>query len=212
MKPILINTEMVRAILAWRKTQTRRVNKDGSEYSAPDMSFFDPESRTYAIRNYADREHQQQTSLVQAPVPICPGDILWVRETWRWKTPSVLEETKYIYRADIHPADETEQKWRPSIHMPKDAARIFLRVTDVRVERLQDITNADCVSEGAVKRPNMTKRGDLILHNRYRKEFGELWDRTIKPTDLDRYGWDANPWVWVYSFERISKEEAESIR
>ena len=92
--------------------------------------------------------------------------------------------------------------------MPKEAARLFQRVKDVRVERLQDIKNDEAVDEGAVKRPNITKRGDLVLHNRYRAEFAALWNRTIKPADLPAYGWEANPWVWVIEFERISKEEA----
>lgn len=205
MKPILFNTEMVRAFLAGQKTQTRRINKDGSAFSVPDMSFFDPDRRTYGVRNYEDYVHNQQSSLVEAPVPICPGDVLWVRETWREEYESVgwYDRTLFFYKADD---PSYTGPWRPSIHMPKEAARIFLRVTDVRVERLQDITNADCVREGAVKRPDITKRGEFVLHNRYRKEFGELWDSTIKAADRDRYGWNANPWVWVYTFERCGKE------
>ena len=213
MKPILFNAKMVRAILYGRKTQTRRINKDGSEFSVPDMSFFDPASRTYAIRNYADYEHQQRTSLVQAPVPICPGDVLYVRETWgKLKYPD--GSARYVYKAsDEYPFGEegyiAKFRWHPSIHMPREAARIFLRVTDVRVERLQDIKNADCISEGAVKRPDITKRGDLVLHSRYRMEFADLWDSTIKPADLDRYGWAANPWVWVICFERYDPADPE---
>lgn len=110
-------------------------------------------------------------------LPYHPGDILWVRETWNgdWCD-------HYIYKADGGSAKAAgyaaEPKWRPSIHMPREAARLFLRVTDVRVERLQDI--------------------NLIA----------VWDRTIKPADLHLYGWDANPWIQVIEFERISKDEA----
>lgn len=125
--------------------------------------------------------------------------------------------SRYVYRADITRAEEYElgtldednalrpMPWHPSIHMPKEAARIFLKVTDVRIERLQEIKSNECVAEGAVKRPDYTKRHDLVLHNRYRQEFAELWDSTVKPADLDRYGWAANPWVWVISFERCEK-------
>jgi hypothetical protein len=230
MKQILFNTQMVRAILDGKKTQTRRVNKDGSEYSAPDMSFFDPESRTYAIRNYADREHQQQTSLVQAPVPICPGDILWVRETWA-ENPCLWEKTKYIYRADSHLADEAEQKWRPSIHMPREAARIFMRVMDVRVERLQEMTEDDAFAEGLDYNPpcmELIPQGyqeppvtcyvssdiqcpaDPPCNHSFPERFGsEIWNKTIKPAELGRYGWDANPWVWVIDFERYYPADLE---
>ena len=83
-------------------------------------------------------------------------------------------------------------KWHPSIHMPREAARIFLRVTDVRVERVQDIDDDGVVAEGL-------NIGD---------PFDELWDSTIKPADRALYGWDANPWVWVIEFERITREEA----
>ena len=90
-------------------------------------------------------------------------------------------------------------KWRPSIHMPREAARIWLRVTDVRVERLREVCNIDMESEGI----------DVCLPlNLQKKQFGALWDSTIKPADRERYGWAANPWVWVIEFERISKEAA----
>ncbi len=84
--------------------------------------------------------------------------------------------------------------WRPNENMPHEAARIFLRVTDVRVERVQDIDDDGVVAEGL-------NIGD---------PFDELWNSTIKPADRDLYGWDANPWVWVIEFERISREEAIS--
>lgn len=217
-KPMLFNTEMVRAILSGQKTCTRRINKDGSEYSVPDMTFFDADSRTYGVRNYADKMLAQQCSLAQAPVPICPGDILYVRETWKrvcasedfYEHGDIVgsdEVFGYRYRADNglvwderEPRDNEffastiteELVWHPSIHMPKEAARIFLRVTGVRVERLQDCGNMQAKDEGCT----------------CCSQFARLWDSTIKPADLGRYGWAVNPWVWVIEFERISKEAA----
>ncbi len=188
MKPILFNTEAVKATLDGRKSVTRRVVKpqpEGKPYSMPQGSYWPGYFGT------------EESPRVFAP-PYHPGDILYVRETWRkWVG-------GYSYKAD---APDWACQWRPSIHMPKDAARLFLRVTDVRVERLRNIDSEQAVDEGAVKKPNYTKRGELVLHSRYRKEFAKLWDSTIKKADLPRYGWEANPWVWVIEFERISKEK-----
>ena len=97
----------------------------------------------------------------------------------------------FVYRADY--PEPQRLVWRPSIHMPKEAARIWLRVTDMRVERLQDIDDDSVVAEGL-------NIGD---------PFDELWDSTIKPTDRERYGWSANPWVWVIEFERCEKPMEE---
>lgn len=194
MKPILFNTEMVRAILDGRKTQTRRINKDGGECSMPDMSLFDAETRTYGVHHYQapGYDFRNKIACVEAPVPICPGDILYVRETWRedFEYAGPFDSALYFHKASN---PNYTGPWRPSIHMPKDAARIFLRVTDVRVERLQHITRDGAISEGC-------NAAIPVL------EFQEVWDTTIKPADRDRYGWDANPWVWVYTFKRCGKE------
>lgn len=183
-KPILFNTDMVRAILDGRKTVTRRVIKRDISNQ------FDCESDGTAIA-YID----QETGDSYKPWEVCrfkKGDYLYVRETWDylegWKIgdPSIVG--KYFYRADgdFRPCS-WKSNWRPSIHMPKEAARIFLKVTNVLVERLQDIDDDGVVSEGLeIGAP-----------------FDELWDRTIKKSDLDRYGWDVNPWVFVIEFERI---------
>lgn len=211
-KPILFNTEMVRAILDGRKTCTRRICKDANEYTVPDMEFYNADKRTYAVHNFADKKHTEQLSIAERTCPICPGDILYVRETWErfecWKCEgdergncpkepqkSVFDKTCgcYMYRA----TDEIygDARWRPSIHMPKEAARIWLKVTDVRVERLHDMTDDDAEAEGCFDYTS-TALG-----------FPDVWDSTIKKSDIDRYGWDANPWVWVIEFERCEKPE-----
>lgn len=195
-KPILFNTEMVRAILDGRKSCTRRICKDANECTVPDMDYYDPDKRTYAVHNYADEKHTDKLSIAERTCPICPGDILYVRETWH----KGLE--RYIYRANYSDTEkfyrdgkEIEMKWHPSIHMPKEAARIWLKVTDVRVERLQEITETQAQSEGC-------NSGLLTGACTARGQFEDLWNSTIKKSDLARYGWNANPWVWVIEFER----------
>lgn len=237
-KPILFNTGMVRAILDRRKSCTRRINKDANDYVVPDMDFYNADMRTYAVHNFADKEQMEQLSTAERTCPICPGDILYVRETW------TEECGKYYYRADYdndyldpcetlsggypascrnHPgcdgcmATSTRIHWHPSLHMPKEAARIWLKVTDVRVERLQDITEEQACMEGTDPwdevcyenngwHPTFSdpdSGGDPNMVDGFHK----LWNSTIKKSDLDRYGWDANPYVWVISFERCEKPE-----
>ena len=213
-KPILFNAEMVRATLDGRKNCTRRINKDANDYVVPDMDFYDSDKRTYAVHNYADKEHTDKLSTAERTCPICPGDILYVRETWH----KGLE--RYMYRADYSDTEkfyqggkEIEMKWHPSIHMPKEAARIWLKVTDVRVEQLQEINEDGAVKEGIYvancKDCNAPFGCDTCPDEGYNEidEFVELWDSTIKKSDLDRYGWDASPWVWVIEFERCEKPE-----
>lgn len=239
-RPILFNTEMARAILDGRKSCTRRINKDANDYVVPDMDFYDSDKRTYAVHNYADKEHTDKLSIAERTCPICPGDILYVRETW------TEECGKYYYRADYdsdyldpcetlsggypascrnHPgcdgcmATSTRIHWHPSIHMPKEAARIWLKVTDVRVERLQEITEEQACMEGTDPwdeacyenngwHPTFSdpdSGGDPNMIDGFHK----LWNSTIKKSDLDRYGWGANPWVWVIEFERCKKPEED---
>ena len=206
-KPILFNTEMVRAILDGRKSCTRRICKDANECrflrrtrkSVINASYYDPDKRTYAVHNYADKKHTDKLSIAERTCPICPDDILYVRETWC----KGLE--RYIYRADYSDTEkfyqdgkEINMKWHPSIHMPKEAARIWLKVTDVRVERLQEITETQAQSEGC-------NSGLLTGACTARGQFEDLWNSTIKKSDLARYGWNANPWVWVIEFERCER-------
>lgn len=136
-------------------------------------------------------------------VPYQFNDVLYVRETWGYG----YYDGEYIYKASDKLADlpnfqdSAKMLYRPSINMPKEAARIFLRVKDVQVERLKDIAYGWRFDEEGI-----------ILHHGMISEawrdYANLWNSTIKKADLDKYGWNANPWVWVIEFERISKEEA----
>lgn len=197
--PILFNTEMVRAILYGRKTCTRRITK--------------PQPTAH----YGTQ---------CAKPPYVPGDILYVRETWGTYSKNWWEADYFMYRADYPNGATTYTysdgiicdlpKWHPSIHMPKEAARIWLKVTDIRAERLQEITEEQACMEG-------TNPWDEVCYenNGWHPTFSDpdsggdpnmvdgfhkLWNSTIKKSDIDRYGWKANPWVWVIEFERCDKE------
>lgn len=216
-KPILFNTEMVRAILDGRKNCTRRINKDANDYVVPDMEFYDSDKRTYAVHNYSDKEHKDKLSIAERTCPICPGDILYVRESY-----SELS-FGYVYKADGENIDHLGNviKWHPSIHMPKEAARIWLKVTDVRVDRLQEMKPVDVIKEGAYPDcwdclNTYGESGSQCCYGTEEQcsqcdevmmEWEKLWNSTIKKSDLDRYGWNASPWVWVIEFERCEKPE-----
>ena len=214
-KPILFNTEMVRAILDGRKSCTRRIVKGFIPNNAVwGYTAFTPKGCISCRGTFADGYGEKFFK-----PPYQPGDILYIRETWErfecWncdgdergncpKEPkkSVLDNTCgcYMYRA----TDEIsgDAKWHPSIHMPKEAARIWLKVVDVRVERLQDIDGKGCVKEGIEEEP-LKYVGDEFVKG----IFHDLWDSTIKKSDLDRYGWNANPYVFVIEFVKIDKPE-----
>lgn len=199
-KPILFNTEMVRAILDGRKTCTRRICKDANEHTVPDMDFYNADRRTYAVHNFADKEHMEQLSTAERTCPICPGDILYVRETWCDDRQFTRDSTpgQYFYKA----SENGKFKWKPSIHMPKEAARIWLKVTNVRVERLQEINGDDALAEGVDKyiHANGTLNEDQTITS-----FIGIWNSTIKKSDLAQCGWDANPYVWVIEFKKCEK-------
>lgn len=189
-KPILFNTEMVRAILDGRKTCTRRIIK-------PQLT-----------AHYG-------TQCVKPPYQ--PEDVLYVRETWGIYAESWLDADYFMYKAD-YPADVTTYthqdgticdlpRWRPSIHMPKEAARIWLKVTDVKVERLQEINEDEAKAEGANWKNGKNVGVEEKMRRTAVERFSEIWDSTIKKSDLDRYGWQANPLVWAISFERCEKPE-----
>lgn len=234
MKPILMNTEMVRAILDDRKTVTRRVVKRNGY----DDIIHNPKN------NYAHNRNDGYWSIgydarpirgwpqgaVGVKAPYRPGDILYVRETWAYGC-TFATERKLFYRADGESDDV--YRWRPSIHMPREAARIWLRVTDVRVERLQTsffepicpifAVQAEGIDIGDTCRECIENYGEPCCVDtvdedgsdlyggecgeldQSRGEFSNLWDSTIKPANRERYGWAANPWVWVIAFERCAK-------
>lgn len=257
MKPILFNTEMVRAILEGRKTVTRRIANINTEATCNDGTT----NHEFVLDNF-NHTFDKPTGFVcrkcgygvappHSRVPCgtslfrpryWPCDILYVRETWqmvrylkpRMALPVDFKEIEYFYKADgeIANSDGKPYLWRPSIHMPKEAARIFLRVKSVRVERLQDMGESDALEEGVPDEWPMDpvycpicKGEGLVgdLHPAtlgYREvdcphcekavsRFANLWNSTIKPADLPTYGWEANPWVWVIKFERIRKEDTE---
>lgn len=196
-RPILFNTEMVRAILEGRKTCTRRLVKF--------LPGENPQWTGYIKDGLMLYNGKNEPCIRQAPYKT--GDILYVRETW-CKGSYGNEKEKYYYKADDNNFFCT---WHPSIHMPKEAARIFLKVTNVRVERLQEITDDGCIAEGVYPSPcrkcNATFGCDTCPDEGYHETdgFSELWNSTIKKSGLDRYGWDANPYVWVIEFERCEK-------
>lgn len=224
-KPILFNTQMVRAIMDGRKSCTRRVVKpQPDEKHTYPLSFVTDSTEKKEVGCFGFGINEYSGSIQYAKPQYQPGDILYVRETWErfecWncegdergncpKEPkkSVLDKTCgcYMYRA----TDEIsgDAKWHPSIHMPKEAARIWLKVTDVRVERLQDITEDGAEAEGAIDNRGFIHSPENEYDRIYtaREHFIGIWDRTIKKSDLDIYGWDVNPWVWVIEFERCEK-------
>lgn len=185
-KPILFNTEMVKAILEGRKTQTRRLVK-GLPLAEPWFTVED--GKPMMCDENGEWYPAERFSTVQ------PGDILWVRETWNGGRLFGQKGNGYIYAADYQ--GQSAFGWRPSIHMPKEAARIFLRVEDVRIQRLQEITSGEAVAEGIKSNlRSPSEAADALI------AFSELWNSTVKKSDLQRYGWEANPWVWVIEFER----------
>ena len=184
---------MVRAILDGRKGATRRIVKGFIPDDAVwGYTAFTPKGYISCRGTFADGYGEKIFKL-----PCETGDILYVRETWK-KAPN-----GYYYYEDWQKDDIADvTKWKPSIHMPKEAARIWLKVIDVRVERLQEITAESALTEGADKyiHANGTLNEDQTITS-----FIGIWNSTIKESDLDRYGWDANPYVWVISFERCAK-------
>lgn len=177
-KPILFSTPMVQAILEGRKTQTRRVIKPQPEEW---KQLFSTDDTKFPIRKKA-----QGFELIKSKYN--KGDILWVRETFAEIT-NGHNETFIEYKANGNTGD---WKWKPSIYMPKKAARIFLEVTNVRAERLQDITGEDSVNEGV---PNGPYAINPVTN------FKKLWDSI----NSKRHPWESNPWVWVYDFERTTR-------
>lgn len=190
--PILFNTEMVRAILDGRKTQTRRVIKP-----QPDFSKMRFNGKSWVYMGYL-QGHDVEIS----PYGV-RGDVLWVRETWAVHTishekPSELfHPQKVWYKADgVH--DVERGKWRPSIFMPRWASRISLVVNAVRIEQVQDITDNDAKAEGVTPVPFASGFNDNELH---KATFFQLWDLINSKRG---YPVERNPFVWVIEFEVVA--------
>lgn len=245
MKPILFNTPMTQAILDDRKSCTRRDPFQipaGYKYKGLYWVELPRGKRLCAVF------HHEDGTDINVPARYEPKDVLWVRETWRvqaahrfdadarieFKAGGPMQTVQFAnggshgidrmdYDSFITKWFHEETKWHPSIHMPKEAARIFLRITDVRVERLQEITDDGCKTEGIV---GWSKDGSLYKYAPADEEgdypcfewskcprtpqeaMRSLWDSTLTKDKLPLCGWEANPWVWAYGFQKITKKEA----
>lgn len=177
MKPILFSTPMVQAILAGKKTQTRRVIEPQTKYTR----------WTYigwlGWGDGHDHRIREPYKLSDIREPYKLGDVLWVRETWAADGDHADGTQSYIYRAD---GDVDGVTWKPSIFMPKSAARIFLKVTGISIRCISKISEFDAEAEGAVSV----------------QEFREIWDEIYKNRG---YGWDTNPIGWMIEFKRIER-------
>lgn len=197
-KPILFNTEMVRAIMDGRKSCTRRMVKpQPNEKHTYPLGFVTDSTEKKEVGCFGFGINEYSGSIQYTKPQYQPGDILYVRETWGHPI-SLNSDKQYVFRADKIAESGFKNDshiWHPSIHMPKKAARIWLNVTNVRVERLQDMTDDDAEAEGCFDYTS-TALG-----------FPDVWDSTIKKYDLDSYGWNANPWVFVIEFERCKKPQ-----
>lgn len=191
-KPILFNAEMVNAIFSGRKTQTRRIM--GNQPAGQDLE-------TVHVRHNDDFNFQWYGNLGESsyfPCPLGkPGDQLWVREAF---ATGLCTKSTLAYRATHRPEDLEEGwfekiKWTPSIHMPRWASRINLLITGVRVERLQDISEQDAMAEGCAYGKG---DGEIDLAVRPENHFPTLWASIYGAEN-----WQANPWVWCITFERM---------
>ncbi len=210
-RPILFNTDMVRAILDRRKTVTRRAVR--YKYDNTKMKMRTDKYGTRLIEIQKDVEGETHGKnpdggtwykllpYIEKNPPCKYNDILYVREAW------ARQDGKVYYRADYAPhtcavwTPFDGHGWKPSIHMPKDAARIFLRVIDVRLGRLQEVGDEQAEKEGCF---GYRTEGKFVVSPTL--HFMETWDATIKKGDIDKYGWKANPWVWVIGFEVMEVE------
>ncbi|EAZ4936077.1 hypothetical protein [Salmonella enterica] len=219
---MIFNGEMVRAILDGRKTQTRRIMRNQPAGDTPETPVM-VRKKNWAFQWYDDRYGESGFF----PCPFGqPGDRIWVRETYQGplfdyehmeaylEDSSEFEKPEFcVYRADGKPAPEFYDAddnlhccWRPSIHMPRWASRLTLEITDVRVERLNDISQEDAQAEGMELtgwRPTYSDPDSGGDYQTPYDNFAELWESI--------YGegsWQANPWVWVIEFKRIEGGEA----
>ena len=217
-KPILYSTPMIQAILAGRKTMTRRTNVLNELNENPhDWIFYqfeyDMNGRICAV--FCNKENNAVKYKIPSPYGK-PGDLLWVRETFlpHGEIPYCMHDV-FFYDQKENPE---EWKWKPSIYMPKSAARIWLWISNVRIERLQDITEQDAIAEGVASYETpiakiyncyLCEKGHTASENNLCNEYGgqetakasfqSLWSAINS-----EQSWNENPWVWVVSFEVLS--------
>lgn len=223
-KPILFNTAMVQAILDGKKTVTRRCVRYKYSNTEMKMRTDKYGTRLIEIQKNVEGETygknpdggswQKLLAYREPQAPYKRGDILYVRETWNfipcidcpeyikaaeecapvvYEDKDIVAEGCYVYKASVNEPERI--CWRPSIHMPKDGARIWLRVTSVRAERLQDIIKDQPGSNNQITREGCAYGCDFIA----------VWENSIPRDKRDVYGWEKNPWVWVIEFERCVK-------
>lgn len=227
-RPILFNGDMVRALLDGRKTQTRRVMKAQPEPTPDDYpgqaGHWFP---CHVVQSMVHVERDIEGSDWGLAGTCCPygdvGDRLWVRETFQgplvdqeemekdptyFKNMSRYKNPKHCaYRASgdsceyVDPDGDLIQRWRPSIHMPRWASRITLEIVSVRVERLQDISEADAKAEGVNGEAEAVAVG-LEWFDKPRRAFRFLWESISGAGS-----WEANPWVWVVEFKRVEDSQ-----
>lgn len=219
-RPILFNGEMVRAILDGRKSQTRRVIN-------PQGAIIEPVGDVFRICNLNNKSLITMKEDIKCPYGQ-PGDRLWVRETFseafKRDEPAsngCVYKSDYLKPTQLDPGFSDHNTWKPSIHMPRWASRINLEITNVRVERVQDISEGDAESEGtpniipclndecdpeegccACDHTGKVRVGFGLIS--YKECFQSLWNSI---NEKRGFGWDLNPWVWVIEFKRIENED-----
>lgn len=225
MKPILFNTSMVRAILDGEKTCTRRIIKKEIPGGYKPLGFVLYPTDDKELGNLVFGGKGANVYYAKPPYKV--GDILYVRETFRWQLigefdvwghcnwddevveyKASVDEFLEEYGEYLDREEYESTRWIPSIHMPKDLSRIFLKVTSVRAERLKDITDEGCYQEGISstsfydEAEHIQIAGIGLNDSLERAAFGLLWNSTVKE---NKYSWEGNPWVWVIEFEVENK-------
>lgn len=214
MKPILFSTPMVQAILDGRKKITRRVIKkipDGTHDIWHDGA-------QWIVQN---KFHDCWVKFFKCPYGNI-GDILWVRETWQYVNLGPEDENNgYVYKASENgqewAANDEEWTWKPSIFMPKDACRIFLKITNIRAERLQEISSEDAINEGVEFMEDHISLGFKLYGNHNipdmfgrKAKTGTAYEsfKTLWQSINGNESWENNTWVWVIKFEPTDKPES----
>jgi hypothetical protein len=197
-RPILFSAPMVQALLAGKKTQTRRVVKPQPTHCPERRMTFDQPNGIGTAEIPADYWRMGKGKLARVDCPFGNvGDGLWVRETWCVGYPGTRDPI--LYRASYEGG--AEHTWKPSIHMLRMDSRILLEITDIRVERVQDISEKECLAEGTAALTYRSASAGIEVHFTPKQNFGSLWDSIYG----NRQGcsWQANPWVWAITFKMV---------